>query len=261
MLVAEEAIPKQGGNKSSHSDFSSDIRPSLFLSRGLEKGWLIMCLNVESLHMSLKWMVPCCRFDLGDAAPQANGIKVYPMGKGQEEIMIEVDFSWVGNQDVQLTMKPIPKHLGPFSPAGALLSSIIRLRVSLIWPLQDFYLLWNRWVSRAWHLNCQAHSGGKIFSRRTAAMPKIARICIFKIDTLISVFRALWFVIEGKIKPTYSDGLSIVSSFVQAGIERIIVNGRIRFQFRPLLGELPIIGGMQVENASIGRLFQSKSFL
>ena len=43
--------------------------------------------------------------------------------------MIEVDFSWVGNQDVQLTMKPIPKHLGPFSPAGALLSSIIRLRV------------------------------------------------------------------------------------------------------------------------------------
>lgn len=98
------------------------------------------------------------RFDLGDAAPQANGVKVYSQKQGSEEIMIEVDFSWVGNQDVQLTMKPIPKHLGPFSPAGALLSSIIRLR---------------------------------------------------------------------------------------AGIERIIVNGRVRFMFKPLLGELPIIGGMQ----------------
>ena len=70
-----------------------------------------------------------CRFDLGDAAPQANGVKVYSSEGEAEEIMIEVDFSWVGNQDVQLTMKPIPKHLGPFSPAGALLSSIIRLRV------------------------------------------------------------------------------------------------------------------------------------
>ncbi len=40
----------------------------------------------------------------------------------------------VGNQDVQLTMKPIPKHLGPLSPAGALLSSIIRLRVHLPLP-------------------------------------------------------------------------------------------------------------------------------
>ena len=37
-----------------------------------------------------------------------------------------------------------------------------------------------------------------------------------------------------------------LSSVMQAGLERIIVNGRVRFMFRPLLGELPIIGGLQV---------------
>ena len=79
-----------------------------------------------------------CRFDLGDAAPQANGVKVYTMENGAEEIMVEVDFSWVGNQDVQLTMKPFPKHLGPFSPAGALISSIIRLRASCKTLEEDF---------------------------------------------------------------------------------------------------------------------------
>ena len=45
----------------------------------------------------------------------------------------------VGNQDVQLTMKPIPKHLGPLSPAGAILSSIIRLRVSAVLSLPGLY--------------------------------------------------------------------------------------------------------------------------
>lgn len=69
------------------------------------------------------------RFDLGDTSPLANGVKVYHDADQKGEIIVEVDFSWVGNQDVQLTIKPIPKHLGPFSPAGHLLSSIIRLRV------------------------------------------------------------------------------------------------------------------------------------
>ena len=48
------------------------------------------------------------------------------------------------------------------------------------------------------------------------------------------------------LRRTFSDYLHLVCC-LQAGVERIIVNGRVRFQFRPLLGELPIIGGMQVQ--------------
>ena len=62
-------------------------------------------------------------------APEANGVKVYNHNNDTGEVMIEVDFSWVGNQDVELTIKPIAKHLGPLSPAGYLLSSIVQLRV------------------------------------------------------------------------------------------------------------------------------------
>lgn len=38
-----------------------------------------------------------CRFDLGDAAPQANGVKVYSSDEADEEIILEVDFSWVSS--------------------------------------------------------------------------------------------------------------------------------------------------------------------
>ena len=73
-----------------------------------------------------------CRFDLGDVAPYANGVKIYKQDvDSKDQIMMEVDFSWIGEQDIQLDIKPIPKHLGPLSPAGKLLSSIVRLRVSL----------------------------------------------------------------------------------------------------------------------------------
>ena len=72
------------------------------------------------------------RFDLGDVAPYANGVKIYKQDvDSKDQVLMEVDFSWIGEQDIQLDIKPIPKHLGPLSPAGHLLSSIIRLRVLL----------------------------------------------------------------------------------------------------------------------------------
>lgn len=82
-----------------------------------------------------------CRFDLGDIAPQANGIKVYHQeADDKDQVLMDLDFSWVGEQDVQLQIKPLPKHLGPLSPAGALLSSIVRLRVGLENPLPSSVL-------------------------------------------------------------------------------------------------------------------------
>ena len=109
-----------------HVCWNSDNLKSLILQVAF-LGSTLSSASIQQLHGGPEDLSR--RFDLGDAAPQANGVKVYPMDNSQEEIMIEVDFSWEGNQDVQLTMKPIPKHLGPFTPAGAILSSIIKLRV------------------------------------------------------------------------------------------------------------------------------------
>lgn len=39
-----------------------------------------------------------------------------------------------------------------------------------------------------------------------------------------------------------------VCGHIQAGIERIIINGSVRLMWKPLLGELPIIGGMQASS-------------
>lgn len=75
-------------------------------------------------------------------APQANGVKIYNQEvDNKDQILMEVDFSWIGEQDVQLNIKPIPKHLGPLSPAGHLLSSIIRLRVIILIYLSSLFCL------------------------------------------------------------------------------------------------------------------------
>ena len=92
------------------------------------------CLNCN-IYFYLRPNTNSGRFDLGEVAPQANGIKVYHQDSDdKDQILMDVDFSWVGEQDVQLQIKPLPKHLGPLSPAGALLSAIVHLRVCPFLP-------------------------------------------------------------------------------------------------------------------------------
>lgn len=69
------------------------------------------------------------RFDLGEKPPQANGVKVYKSPAAKDQVIIEADFIWAGEQDVQLNVKPIPRHLGPLEPVGQVFGNLISLRV------------------------------------------------------------------------------------------------------------------------------------
>ena len=71
-----------------------------------------------------------CRFDLGNKPPQVNGIKVYKNQAVKDQVIIEADFVWAGNNDVQLVVKPIPKTLGGIEAVGKAIGNLISLRVS-----------------------------------------------------------------------------------------------------------------------------------
>ncbi len=46
-----------------------------------------------------------------------------------EEVDIELDFTWAGQQEVALVVKPIPKHLNVATVVTEVLSSIIMVKV------------------------------------------------------------------------------------------------------------------------------------
>lgn len=75
-------------------------------------------------------MLHGCRFDLGDKPPQVNGIKVYKNQAVKDQVIMEADFVWAGNNDVQLVVKPIPKTLGGIEAVGKAIGNLISLRVS-----------------------------------------------------------------------------------------------------------------------------------
>ena len=47
-----------------------------------------------------------------------------------EEVDIELDFTWAGQQEVALVVKPIPKHLNVATVVTQVLSNIIMVKVS-----------------------------------------------------------------------------------------------------------------------------------
>lgn len=71
------------------------------------------------------------RFDLGNRPPQINGVKVYPKSSTPEEVDIELDFTWAGQQEVALVVKPIPKHLNVATVVTEVLSSIIMVKAGV----------------------------------------------------------------------------------------------------------------------------------
>ncbi|KAK9836322.1 hypothetical protein WJX81_005293 [Elliptochloris bilobata] len=81
------------------------------------------------------WMaaVSLVRFDLGEKAPQINGIKVYQGDRIEDEVNIEVDVMWAGKQDVQLALQllPLPGRLGVLSRVGDAVGATQPLRVGL----------------------------------------------------------------------------------------------------------------------------------
>lgn len=65
------------------------------------------------------------RFTLGTLPPIFTGVKLYRGGGSvADEIIMEVDFMWGGNQDISLAIKPLPGFL------HAALSEYITIKVS-----------------------------------------------------------------------------------------------------------------------------------
>ena len=60
-----------------------------------------LCVACQIIWLRLRSARPCVlhvRFDLGDKAPQINGIKVYQGDRIEDEVNIEVDVMWSGRQ-------------------------------------------------------------------------------------------------------------------------------------------------------------------
>jgi hypothetical protein len=75
-----------------------------------------------------------CRFDLGEVPPRINSVQVHHKprqdSKGRaQEIIMEMDFEWKGDQEMELMVKPLPRKLGPATFLLRGLSTFIKLRV------------------------------------------------------------------------------------------------------------------------------------
>ncbi|CAL5224210.1 g6855 [Coccomyxa viridis] len=82
------------------------------------------------------WMddIKLVRFELGETAPQVSGVKVYQKGEAQteDEIIVEFDFMWSGQQDVEIIVKPIPRVVSNWLIGiGKLLATLIKLKVCM----------------------------------------------------------------------------------------------------------------------------------
>ncbi len=69
------------------------------------------------------------RFDLGTVPPQANGIKVYTPEDASEELIMEIDFLWAGQQDIELAVQPIPQKIPVVAFASRTISDLVNLTV------------------------------------------------------------------------------------------------------------------------------------
>ncbi|EIE27751.1 hypothetical protein COCSUDRAFT_45975 [Coccomyxa subellipsoidea C-169] len=74
------------------------------------------------------------KFDLGEKAPHISGVKVYRAeNQAVDEVIIECDFMWAGQQDVQILVKPVPRFVSKvLIGVGKLISNLIRLKVSMM---------------------------------------------------------------------------------------------------------------------------------
>ena len=90
----------------------------------------------------------CCRLSLGTVAPELHRVCVQPPSHGK--ISLEADFTWKGNQELQLIIKPLPRRMGPATLFLHLLSGIVRLRVRLLALLAIMPADHVMWLSQAY---------------------------------------------------------------------------------------------------------------
>ncbi|BDA48413.1 Synaptotagmin-2 [Coccomyxa sp. Obi] len=74
------------------------------------------------------------KFDLGEKAPHISGVKVYRVdNQTTDEVIMECDFMWAGQQDVQILVEPVPRIVSKaLIGIGTVISKLIRLKVSVM---------------------------------------------------------------------------------------------------------------------------------
>ena len=82
------------------------------------------------------------RFDLGDKAPQINGIKVYQGERIEDEVNIEVDVMWSGRQARE---PALGRHVAQFPSAAQCLAACKELLVAHK-HRSVFVMLCSRWL-------------------------------------------------------------------------------------------------------------------
>lgn len=91
-------------------------------------------LNPQLAMNKPKWIsdIHLHNFNLGDEPPSISGVKVYKAEDVSGEVIIELDVTWAGEQNVQLIIKPFPKfHLGVGLGVGRLISNFLTMRVGV----------------------------------------------------------------------------------------------------------------------------------
>lgn len=85
------------------------------------------------------WAVRCdlcytCRFDLGEIPPTITSVQVSRTPRTDrhgrpQEMLMEMNFEWKGDQEMELIVKPLPRKLGPATLVLQGLSTFVKLRV------------------------------------------------------------------------------------------------------------------------------------
>ncbi|EIE19981.1 hypothetical protein COCSUDRAFT_44371 [Coccomyxa subellipsoidea C-169] len=79
-----------------------------------------------------KWIsrISLHTFTLGDIPPRVSGCKVFRREGVQQEVLVEMDFSWAGNQKFQLQINPLPRLPVPLG-IGQFISEWLGMRVGV----------------------------------------------------------------------------------------------------------------------------------
>ena len=77
--------------------------------------------------------MPCCRFELGKVPPTIEDVRVFPgTDPGAEDIFLEFDFHWRGDQNISLLLNPTPKFMQSVPGLSTLVNKIFTWTVRLL---------------------------------------------------------------------------------------------------------------------------------
>lgn len=72
-----------------------------------------------------------CRFELGSVPPTIEDVKVFPgTDPGAEDIFLEFDFHWRGNQNISLLLNPTPNFMQSVPGLSSLVNKMFTWTVS-----------------------------------------------------------------------------------------------------------------------------------